>query len=173
MSKLTDFERVRNWNKSIGKNCPNTPTVPTLEIIKLVISLIQEELDEMKEACGMKQLTEEELEACENNACETGNLNDAFAMGRESVGWSSPVLDEVDLVAVADSLSDLTVVVHGGGALFGINLDETFEEVMTSNDSKLIDGWARESDGKWQKGPSYRPPNLEAVIERLYNEPME
>ena len=46
----------------------------------------------------------------------------------------------------------------------GIPLSPIFDEVHMSNMTKFIDGHADPHDGKWRKGPSWRPPNLEYII---------
>lgn len=104
----------------------------------------------------------------------------------ESPSWPTPeVLDlRVDLieeeleelkeglshgsfVEVADALTDLLYVIYGMGHTFGIDLDSCFEEVHSSNMSKLgADGKPiYREDGKVLKGPNYRKPNLEKIIE--------
>jgi len=45
----------------------------------------------------------------------------------------------------------------------GIPLPDVFDEIHSSNMTKFIDGFVGE-DGKWNKGPSYRPPNLDPII---------
>ena len=72
-----------------------------------------------------------------------------------------------DLVEVADALADLLYVVYGAGAAFGINLDTCFHEVHSSNMSKLgKDGKPLyREDGKVMKGPDFREPDLESVLE--------
>lgn len=67
------------------------------------------------------------------------------------------------LVAIADALGDLLYVVIGAGVVFGIDLDEVFQEIHSSNMTKFKDGHRRE-DGKWMKGPSYRPVNLGPIL---------
>ena len=42
-----------------------------------------------------------------------------------------------DLLEVADALTDILYVTYGTGHAFGINLDKCFDEVQTSNMSKL------------------------------------
>lgn len=46
----------------------------------------------------------------------------------------------------------------------GLPLSDIFDEVHMSNMTKFIDGYADPQDGKWRKGPSWRPPNIEHVI---------
>jgi predicted HAD superfamily Cof-like phosphohydrolase len=81
----------------------------------------------------------------------------------EAVEFSDAVAAQ-DLVAIADAIGDLLYVVYGAAVAFGIPAQAIFDEVHRSNMSKFIDGHRRE-DGKWVKGASYSPPDLEAVLE--------
>ena len=50
-------------------------------------------------------------------------------------------MESNDLLEVADALTDILYVAYGAGHAFGINLDKCFQEVQSSNMSKLgIDG---------------------------------
>ena len=71
-----------------------------------------------------------------------------------------------DLVAVADALADLCYVINGMALQYGINLDDCFAEVHSSNMSKLgVDGKPiLRNDGKILKGPNYFKPNLEQFV---------
>jgi predicted HAD superfamily Cof-like phosphohydrolase len=75
-------------------------------------------------------------------------------------------VDNEDMVEVADALTDLLYVVYGAGHTFGINLDDTFEEVHDSNMSKLgIDGKPiYREDGKVLKGPNFFAPDLKKFL---------
>ena len=98
---MTNFKKVGVFMKTFGQEVKNKPSFSTDKINQLRISLIQEELDELKEAM-------------------TNN----------------------DLLEVADALTDLLYVTYGAGHAFGIDLDKCFDEVQSSNMSKLG------SDGK-------------------------
>lgn len=71
-----------------------------------------------------------------------------------------------NIVAVADALADLEVVVNGTALSFGIDLDLVLQEVHRSNMSKLgLDGQpVLREDGKVLKGPNYSPPNIKRVL---------
>lgn len=73
-----------------------------------------------------------------------------------------------DLVGVADALTDILYVTYGAGIAFGLDLNECFYEVHSSNMSKLGEDGKPiyREDGKVLKGPRYRPPNLESVIKK-------
>ena len=71
-----------------------------------------------------------------------------------------------NLTEVADSLTDILYVTYGAGIAFGIDLDKCFDEVQSSNMSKLgEDGKPIYNEhGKVMKGPKYFKPNLKKFI---------
>ena len=71
-----------------------------------------------------------------------------------------------DIKEVADALTDILYVTYGAGHSFGINLDKCFEEVQSSNMSKLgEDGRPIYNDkGKVMKGPNYFKPDLNKFV---------
>ena len=75
-------------------------------------------------------------------------------------------MDEKDLLEVADALTDILYVTYGAGHAFGINLDKCFNEVQSSNMSKLgEDGKPIYNEaGKVMKGPNYFKPDLSKYI---------
>ena len=75
-------------------------------------------------------------------------------------------MEKKDIKEVADALTDILYVTYGAGHAFGINLDRCFEEVQSSNMSKLgEDGRPIYNDkGKVMKGPNYFKPNLNKFV---------
>ena len=75
-------------------------------------------------------------------------------------------MNKKDLVEVADALTDILYVTYGAGHAFGINLDDCFEEVQSSNMSKLDNNGKPiyNEKGKVLKGPNYFKPNLNKFI---------
>lgn len=75
-------------------------------------------------------------------------------------------LEQEDLVEVADALTDILYVTYGFGHALGIDLDKCFDEVHSSNMSKLGDDGKPiyREDGKVLKGPHYFKPNLSKVL---------
>ena len=71
-----------------------------------------------------------------------------------------------DLKELADALTDILYVTYGAGHAFGIDLDKCFDEVQTSNMSKLgQDGKPiYNNDGKVMKGPNYFKPDLSKFL---------
>jgi len=122
---MTNFEKVGIFMKTFGQEVKDKPSFSTEKINNLRISLIEEELKELKDAMGSK-----------------------------------------DLLEVADALTDILYVTYGAGHAFGINLDKCFDEVQSSNMSKLdSNGKPIYNDfGKVMKGPNFFKPNLKKFL---------
>ena len=75
-------------------------------------------------------------------------------------------MENKDLLEVADALTDILYVTYGAGHAFGIDLDKCFEEVQSSNMSKLDENRnpIYNESGKVMKGPDYFKPNLSKFI---------
>ena len=75
-------------------------------------------------------------------------------------------IDKQDIKEVADALTDILYVTYGAGHSFGIDLDKCFNEVQSSNMSKLgPDGKPIFNEkGKVMKGPNYFKPNLDKFV---------
>ena len=84
----------------------------------------------------------------------------------EELGELKEAIDNKDIKEVADALTDILYVTYGAGHAFGINLDKCFEEVQSSNMSKLgSDGKPIYNDkGKVMKGPYYFKPDLNKFV---------
>jgi len=75
-------------------------------------------------------------------------------------------IKEKNIVEVADALTDILYVTYGAGSAFGINLDKCFDEVHSSNMSKLDSNGnpIYNKEGKVMKGQNYFKPNLKKYI---------
>ena len=122
---MTNFEKVGIFMKTFGQEVKDKPSFGTEKINNLRVSLIEEELKELKDAMESK-----------------------------------------DLLEVADALTDILYVTYGAGHAFGINLDKCFDEVQSSNMSKLdSNGKPIYNDfGKVMKGPNFFKPNLKKFL---------
>jgi|TARA_B110000444_G_scaffold252264_1_gene281297 predicted HAD superfamily Cof-like phosphohydrolase len=123
---MSNFENVKKFMLTFGQEVKDKPTFPDKKIEELRYNLIEEELNELKEAMQQKNLKE-----------------------------------------VADALTDILYVTYGAGHAFGINLDECFKEVQSSNMSKLgNDGKPIYNEqGKVMKGPNYFKPDLNKFVD--------
>ena len=81
---------------------------------------------------------------------------------KEELEEFKEAMENKDLLEVADALTDILYVTYGAGHAFGIDLDRCFEEVQSSNMSKLgEDGKPIYNEsGKVMKGPKYFKPDL-------------
>ena len=122
---MSNFEKVKTFMKTFGQEVKEKSEFPNEKVINLRIKLIEEELQELKEAIANK-----------------------------------------DIVEVADAFTDILVVTYGGGLAFGIDLDKCFEEVHSSNMSKLGENGKPIFNelGKVMKGPNYHKPNLKQFV---------
>ena len=122
---MSNFNSVKKFMQTFGQEVKNKAAFPNDKIIKLRYDLIQEELNEFKQAC-----------------------------------------DQKDLKEVADALTDILYVTYGAGHAFGIDLDKCFDEVQSSNMSKLGDDGKPiyNEQGKVMKGPKYYKPDLNKFI---------
>jgi|TARA_B110000902_G_C13922385_1_gene442637 predicted HAD superfamily Cof-like phosphohydrolase len=122
---MSNFNSVKKFMQTFGQEVKNKAAFPNDKIIKLRYDLIQEELNEFKQA-----------------------------------------LDQKDLKEVADALTDILYVTYGAGHAFGIDLDKCFDEVQSSNMSKLGDDGKPiyNEQGKVMKGPKYYKPDLNKFI---------
>ena len=86
---------------------------------------------------------------------------------KEELDELKVALDQKNLKEVADALTDILYVTYGAGHAFGIDLDKCFDEVQSSNMSKLgSDGKPIYNEsGKVMKGPNYFQPNLRKFLE--------
>ena len=85
---------------------------------------------------------------------------------KEELEELKEAVENKDLLEVADALTDTLYVTYGAGHAFGIDLDKCFEEVQSSNMSKLgEDGKPIYNEtGKVMKGPKYFKPDLTKFV---------
>ena len=85
---------------------------------------------------------------------------------KEELDELKEAMENKDLLEVADALTDILYVTYGAGHAFGIDLDKCFEEVQSSNMSKLGgDGKPIYNEsGKVMKGPKYFKPDLTKFV---------
>lgn len=88
--------------------------------------------------------------------------------GKDKLG--NALTHEQQIIAVADALGDLAVVVTGAAVTWGIDLGSVFAEIHRSNMTKTP-GNLRE-DGKLLKGPRFQPPDLKKVLDQTRKELM-
>jgi len=85
---------------------------------------------------------------------------------KEELEELKEAMENKDLLEVADALTDILYVTYGAGHAFGINLDKCFDEVQSSNMSKLGENGnpIYNEFGKVMKGPKYFKPDLTKFV---------
>ena len=85
---------------------------------------------------------------------------------KEELEELKEAMENKDLLEVADALTDILYVTYGAGHAFGMDLDKCFEEVQSSNMSKLDEDGKPiyNESGKVMKGPKYFKPDLTKFI---------
>ena len=98
------------------------------------------------------------------NTDKVNNLR--YDLIKEELDELKVAMKSNDLLEVADALTDILYVTYGAGHAFGINLDKCFEEVQSSNMSKLDNNSKPiyNESGKVMKGPKYFKPNLSKFV---------
>tara|TARA_R110000868_G_scaffold84822_5_gene238921 strand:- start:5677 stop:6156 length:480 start_codon:yes stop_codon:yes gene_type:complete len=150
----TGFQHVKEFHQTFGHPLHTSPTIPDAKTIKLRLALILEEFTELSEAC-----------LDENTAASSTYLSHLNQAAEEIKALSEDDMN-VDVVEVADALTDINYVTYGAGHCFGTDLDACMEEVQRSNMSKLgEDGKPIYNEhGKVMKGPTYSKPDLYKVL---------
>jgi len=85
---------------------------------------------------------------------------------KEELEELTEAMNTKDLLEVADALTDILYVTYGAGHAFGIDLDKCFEEVQSSNMSKLDEKGRPiyNESGKVMKGPNYFKPDILKIL---------
>lgn len=151
-SSDSNFHRVAEFHRAFSLPVEPRPVVPDDATVRLRLALLLEEFHELAEAtCQNASEVQQEFLATLVQAREQLETLDGF---------------QVDLVEVADALTDINYVTYGAGHTFGIDLNACCEEVHRSNMSKLgADGKpVKDGRGKVLKGPTYSPPSLAPVL---------
>jgi predicted HAD superfamily Cof-like phosphohydrolase len=81
---------------------------------------------------------------------------------KEELSELTEAMNDKNLLEVADALTDILYVTYGAGHAFGIDLDRCFEEIQSSNMSKLGEDGKPiyNEEGKVMKGPNYFKPDV-------------
>jgi predicted HAD superfamily Cof-like phosphohydrolase len=159
----TEQDQVHLFMVKAHQATPPSPALPPIEVRLGRLKWLAEELCELANAWGV----EIELDNHENT---THHFSGAPLPPEECL-YPDPV---EAIIEAYDASLDLIVFAVGNGVAMGTQLQPGWDEVISSNDTKFIDGHLRE-DGKWMKGPSYRPANLRPIIvaqiEQAKNQP--
>ena len=135
--------QVREFRRAFGLPCSEEPAVPDEAKIRLAMGLVVEEFMETIRAVFQNSGAAEDAE-----------------IALEDMVHHAPI--NVDLVELADGLSDLAYVTEGAAQTFGINSCAVNAEVHRSNMAKA--SGPRSETGKILKPAGWTPPDVEFVL---------
>ena len=138
------FGQQRYWD--IPRNLDGTETQAHVDLRRLRAALILEEAREAIEALGFSVLVVESVPGSPKGLVEIPGF-------------------EYDEEHLAKELADVLYVTYGTGDTQSLPVEDVYQEVHRSNMSKLVDGKPlRREDGKFLKGPNYRPADVHGVL---------
>lgn len=144
----SNYEKIQEFHRVFGRiPDPTTPTITDLDSRILRATLILEEFEELLTELGLK--------------LRYDVIDDLFKFDIISN-------HKIDLAKVAKEISDLLYVTYGTASSMGLPIDEVYNAVHESNMSKLGNNGEviRREDGKVLKGPNYKEPDVQLIIER-------
>lgn len=149
---LNNFKKVIEFHNIFRPgSVAKTPRMLSRELSILRIRLIAEELAEYAQAVGIRT---------------------QISVASGSYVYTSIDSDSTDQIEAADALGDILYVTYGAAAEHGFPINEVFNEIHRSNMTKLgADGQPIIVDGKVQKGPGYRKPDIKAVLDWFRDDP--
>jgi len=143
MNKSEIRNQVEEFMVAAEQTVPDKPTVPSDNIVRLRAKLILEEAIEYLEATYGKVFDDIKLEL--RDRLEHKQL-------------------KVDIIEIADALSDIDYVSEGARLAFGINGKEIADEVQRTNMAKFGPGSWKDENGKQRKPPNWQSPNIKSLL---------
>ena len=153
MGHITNLQHVKHFMRIFKQEYSDKPTDSVdVATIKLRLKLALEELEELFFAVLDVQSSK--------------MVNKDFRRMNDFINNLPDSSFDIDLVEIADALTDIEYINNGTAAVFGIPIDETFQEVHRSNMSKLDKDKhpVFREDGKIIKSELYSPPDLESIL---------
>jgi predicted HAD superfamily Cof-like phosphohydrolase len=173
-------EKVKEFMKVFGQDCPDKPVIPDLNTRILRVKLVLEEVLELAEASGLKIIDSMGFEI---NKSLLKNPNGIQIVENPNI--------KPDIIEVADAIADISYVNYGAANAYGINIKPVEDEVHYSNMTKLffedevkdldrvqfsvdtvpdINRYlVKNTDGKVQKSPSYKKADIKTQIDIQLN----
>jgi predicted HAD superfamily Cof-like phosphohydrolase len=167
--------KVKEFMKVFGQDCPDIPTIPDINTRILRVKLLLEEVLELAEASGVEII-------------DTFNAPlDTSSIKTNKIKFKEIENSATSLVGVADAIADISYVNYGAANAYGINIEPIEEEVHRSNMTKLFSldeiskldqnnfkitkisdnqFLVKALDGKVQKSPSYSSANIDILLNK-------
>lgn len=137
-NKVSSFHEAMEMKRGVSFDTKKQTAQELIDFIHMRMSLIQEEVLELKEAS--------------DHICMRLSNNETVAISEKA--------------HLLKELADVQYVVSGFADAFDLPIQPAFNRVHDSNMSKLVDGKpVKREDGKVLKGENYKPPYLEDLVE--------
>ncbi len=152
--------RIDTFMAMADQELPSSPKEPSPETRKLRASLILEEaLETIRDGLGVNVYMIESVDGVEDT------------YGTEKIYLTGPYNKlyfdtdgKFDMIETVDGCADLSVVTIGTLSAIGVDDLVILEEVDNNNLAKFGPGGKRRDDGKWEKPPGHKPPDIEGVL---------
>jgi predicted HAD superfamily Cof-like phosphohydrolase len=155
---LTTERRTIEFHQAFGHPVRSNPTTICRTEAILALKLIEEEFIELADAlfpgAWNDWIRELRVHGTENRFTD------------ELTEWPDTYDYEPDLIATADAVADLDVVVNGAGIRHGFDMQALSREVFSSNMSKLDANGKPiyHPNGKIAKSDQFKEPNIAAAL---------
>ena len=141
-----------------GHPIPDVPTIPPASVIALRMELLIEEVSELVEAIGFRDLYD-------YLQCVYSDDSSIEEIIHEAIDGTGRY--PFDFPEMIDAFHDIAVIAHGGAleAAGREGAKATAAEVTRSNLAKIVDGKVlRRADGKIQKPEGFQPPDIAGAL---------
>jgi predicted HAD superfamily Cof-like phosphohydrolase len=154
MQKLDSLNQVAQFHQTFGAPIVDNPSIPSAERCQLRVSLLAEELDELKEAIAAKDIVEIADALCDLQYVLSGAVLE-FGMGEKFVDLFNEV-QRSNMSKACQSLAEAEATVK-----FYADKDGTEAEIFEENGLWKV---YRKADNKVLKSINYSPADLVNIL---------
>jgi predicted HAD superfamily Cof-like phosphohydrolase len=154
MQKLDSLNQVAQFHQTFGAPIVDKPSIPSVERCQLRVSLLAEELDELKEAIAAKDIVEIADALCDLQYVLSGAVLE-FGMGEKFVELFNEV-QRSNMSKACQSLAEAEATVK-----FYADKDGTEAEIFEENGLWKV---YRKADNKVLKSINYSPADLVSIL---------
>jgi len=156
MEKLDALNQVAAFHQTFGAPILDSPTIPDLERCKLRVKLLQEELDELKQAIEDKDIVEIADALCDLQYVLSGAVLE-FGMGKKFVELFNEV-QRSNMSKACQTREEAEQTVE-----FYLQKDGTLAEIIEENGVYKV---YRIEDNKVLKSIAYSPAQLNEILHK-------
>ena len=151
---MTQYQQqVKEFMTLVGQDCPAKPVIP----------------DDQTAILRSRLTVEETLEFVYANGITMSLLIDGITI--HITDLSDLIFEkthEANIVEIADAVADMGYINNGSALACGIDMEEIEQAVHENNMTKITTGY-KDDNGKFRKGPDYKPVDLSPIIEKQIN----